>query len=139
MREEWLGLYSAACSGCVPQFCLLVSVSLAGKPVAQAKWIRKNFFPWSLLLAGLLLGSPPYIVEGLQFNLGEECDYLVCLLLLSWWSGNASLDCLFLLGVGTKNTLLFFCFFVFLSQTGSLPPYHFQFSSGCLLYYFSGL
>ena len=86
-----------------------LSLSLGGKQ-SQAKWVRKGFFPWSLLLAGLPVGFPPYIVVVLQFNLGEECDFLVCLLLLSWWSGNASLGYLFLLGVGTKNTLLLFCF-----------------------------
>lgn len=57
-----------------------LSLSL-GRKQSQAKWVRKNFFPWSLLLAGLPVGFLPYIVEVLQFNLGEECDFLVCLLL----------------------------------------------------------
>lgn len=86
-----------------------LSLSL-GRKQSQAKWVRKNFFPWSLLLAGLPFGFPPYIVDVLQFNLGEECDFLVCLLLLSWCSGNANLGCLFLLGMGTQNTLQLFCF-----------------------------
>lgn len=51
----------------------------------------------------------PWYCRGTPFNLGEECNYLVCLQLLNWWSGSTSLDCLLLLGLGTENTLLFFC------------------------------
>lgn len=100
---------------------------------------KEEFFTSVLLLVGLPVNLPFMLQRDSSVIWGEECDCLVCLLLLSWWSGNGSLGCLFLLGVGTKNTLLFFCFSILVVPNWFIALLFAEFTSGCLLCYFHGL
>lgn len=99
-----------------------------------------------LLLLVFALGwasslSPFDIVERLPFNLGEECDYLVCLQLLNFGSQEVPVWIAFFCWVqGRKTPCCSSVCPVSGPQTGLLPSYHFsEFSFCCLLCNFHGL
>lgn len=72
-----------------PSFCLLASVFLGRKQRSLRPSREGECFWWPLLLAGLPVDLICLMLPGgFPLDLGEECDYLVCLLFLGWWLGN---------------------------------------------------